>query len=270
MSANSLKNNLDADFAFAQELALAAGRILRQFSPDELNVFHKGEINIVTAADQASEDYLRSRLAAERRDDAILGEEGGQSGESERVWVLDPLDGTTNYAHGYPAWCVTVALCISGVTELGAVYDPTRDELFCGRKKHGAFLNGRHLKVSQVSALNKAFIATGFPYNLRERPREVLRPFVTMTRRALGVRRPGSAALDLCYLAAGRFDGFWEYGLYPWDTAAAALIVEEAGGKASDPEGNAWSAEQKFILASNGLIHEEMRKTLQLAKDEEL
>jgi myo-inositol-1(or 4)-monophosphatase len=250
--------DLQADYHLACELALATGRLLAEFGRDDLTITHKGEINLVTAADQAAEDYLRERLSAERPDDAILGEEGGGEISNDRVWVVDPLDGTTNYAHGYPAWCTSIALMSDGRSVLGTVYDPTRDELFSAQLGSGARLNGRRLAVSRQSALDQAFITTGFPYDLRERSAEVLQPFNAMVRKTLGVRRPGSAALDLCYVAAGRFDGFWEFGLFPWDTAAAALMVSEAGGMVTDRAGGEWHPAQKFIAASNGLIHEDM------------
>ncbi len=254
--------NLQADYSVACELALATGRLLAEFRRDELAIIHKGEINLVTAADRAAEDYLRERLGHERPGDSILGEEGGGEISGDRVWVLDPLDGTTNYAHGYPAWCVSIALMSNGRSVVGAVYDPTHDELFSAQLGSGAWLNGRKLAVSRQPVLDQAFIATGFPYDLREHPDEVLAPFNAMVRQTLGVRRPGSAALDLCYVAAGRFDGFWEFGLFPWDTAAAALMVSEAGGRVTSREGGDWHPGQKFITASNSLIHDDMLKVI--------
>jgi myo-inositol-1(or 4)-monophosphatase len=257
-----MNEDFKPDFHLACELALATGRLLAEFRRDELAIVHKGEINLVTAADRAAEDYLRERLGHECPGDSILGEEGGGDIAGNRVWVVDPLDGTTNYAHGYPAWCVSIALMSGGRSVVGAVYDPTRDELFSAQLSSGAWLNGKKLAVSKQSSLDQAFIATGFPYDLREHSDEVLAPFNAMVRKTLGVRRPGSAALDLCYVAAGRFDGFWEFGLFPWDTAAAALLVTEAGGKVTDREGGAWRPEQKFIAASNSLIHDDMLKVI--------
>jgi myo-inositol-1(or 4)-monophosphatase len=257
-----MNQDLKSDYHLACELALATGRLLAEFKRDELTVQHKGEINLVTAADRAAEDFLRERLGSERNGDSILGEEGGGEIAGERVWVVDPLDGTTNYAHGYPAWCVSIALMSGGRSVLGAVYDPTRDELFSALLSHGSWLNGRKLAVSRQSSLDQAFIATGFPYDLREHSAEVLQPFDAVVRTTLGVRRPGSAALDLCYLAAGRFDGFWEFGLFPWDTAAAALMVTEAGGKVTDCDGGGWHPAKKFIAASNGLIHDDLLQVI--------
>jgi myo-inositol-1(or 4)-monophosphatase len=258
----SMNEDFKPDFHLACELALATGRLLAEFKRDELAITHKGEINLVTAADQAAENYLRERLAHERPGDSILGEEGGGEIAGDRVWVVDPLDGTTNYAHGYPAWCISIALMSGGRSVLGAVYDPTRDELFSTQLGSGARLNGNKLAVSKQSSLDQAFIATGFPYDLRERPDEVLAPFTAMVRQTLGVRRAGSAALDLCYVAAGRFDSFWEFGLFPWDTAAAALMVSEAGGKVTNTSGSDWHPEQKFIIASNGFIHDELLQVI--------
>ena len=260
-----LMENLRAEYYLACELALATGRLLAEFKRDGLAITHKGEINLVTAADQAAEDFLRERLARERSNDAILGEEGGGDISGDRVWVVDPLDGTTNYAHGYPIWCTSIALMSAGESVVGAVYDPTRDELFSAQLGGGAWLNGSKLAVSGQAAMDQAFIATGFPYDLREHPEEVLAPFNAMVRRTLGVRRPGSAALDLCHVAAGRFDGFWEFGLFPWDTAAAALMVTEAGGKVTNREDGEWQPDQKFIAASNGLIHDDMLKVINTA-----
>jgi myo-inositol-1(or 4)-monophosphatase len=260
-----LMENPLADYYLACELALATGRLLSEFRRDELAIIHKGEINLVTAADQAAEDYLRERLAYERPGDTILGEEGGGEITGDRVWVVDPLDGTTNYAHGYPAWCVSIALMSGGRSVVGAVFDPTRDELFSAQLGSGASLNGRKLVVSDQSSLDQAFIATGFPYDLREHSDEVLAPFNAMVRQTLGVRRPGSAALDLCYVTAGRFDGFWELGLFPWDTAAAALMVTEAGGRVTSREGGAWHPEQKFIAASNNRIHDAMLRVINIS-----
>jgi len=257
-----LMENLRAEYYLACELTLATGRLLTEFRRDKLNIKHKGEINLVTAADRAAEDYLRERLGAERPGDSILGEEGGGDISGERVWVVDPLDGTTNYAHGYPAWCVSIAVMSGGRSVLGAVYDPSHDELFSAQSGRGAWLNGRQLTVSRQVALDQAFITTGFPYDLREHPDEVLAPFNAMVKSTLGVRRPGSAALDLCYVAAGRFDGFWEFGLFPWDTAAAALMVTEAGGRITNREGDDWHPKQKFIAASNGLIHDDFLRII--------
>jgi len=250
---------------FAVQTAREAGRILAERFGRITEVSHKGEIDLVTEADLASERFIVERIKNHYPRHAIIAEESGRSDASERrsdyVWIVDPLDGTTNYAHGYPVFAVSIALEYRGEIVLGVVYDPMRDEMFAAERGAGATLNGRCIRVSDVEDLNKAMLCTGFPYDVRERG-EFARHFRNFIMAAQAVRRDGSAALDLAYVACGRFDGFWEEGLNPWDVAAGALLVEEAGGRVTDYEGHSFSIYRAPVLASNGLIHEAMMRVL--------
>lgn len=250
---------------FAVQTAREAGRILAERFGRITEVSHKGEIDLVTEADLASERFIIERIRNYYPRHAILAEESGPSDAGERrsdyVWIVDPLDGTTNYAHGYPVFAVSIALEHQGEILLGVVYDPMRDELFAAERGAGATLNGRRIRVSDVEDLNKAMLCTGFPYDVRERG-EFARHFRNFIMTAQAVRRDGSAALDLAYVASGRFDGFWEEGLNPWDVAAGALLVEEAGGRVTDYQGRPFSIYRAPVLASNGLVHEAMMRVL--------
>lgn len=222
----------------------------------------KGDIDLVTEADLAAEKLIIERIKSHYPRHAILAEESGASveldaGKSDWKWIIDPLDGTTNYAHGYPCFCVSIAVEHAGQIELGVVYDPTRDELFAAERGQGATLNERPIRVSTIADLNSAMLCTGFPYNVRERP-DFAREFIKFTMTAQAVRRDGSAALDLAYLACGRFDGFWEDGLNAWDIAAGLLLIEEAGGRVTDFRGAPLSIYTPKVLATNGLVHEAM------------
>lgn len=222
----------------------------------------KGDIDLVTEADLAAEKLIIERIKSHYPRHAILAEESGASveldaGKSDWKWIIDPLDGTTNYAHGYPCFCVSIAVEHAGQIELGVVYDPTRDELFAAERGQGATLNERPIRVSTIADLNSAMLCTGFPYNVRERP-DFAREFINFTMTAQAVRRDGSAALDLAYLACGRFDGFWEDGLNAWDIAAGLLLIEEAGGRVTDFRGAPLSIYTPKVLATNGLVHEAM------------
>lgn len=250
---------------FAVQTAREAGRILAERFGRITEVSHKGEIDLVTEADLASERFIIERIRNYYPRHAILAEESGPSDAGERrsdyVWIVDPLDGTTNYAHGYPVFAVSIALEHQGEILLGVVYDPMRDELFAAERGAGATLNGRRIRVSDVEDLNKAMLCTGFPYDVRERG-EFARHFRNFIMTAQAVRRDGSAALDLAYVASGRFDGFWEEGLNPWDVAAGALLVEEAGGRVTDYQGRPFSIYRAPVLASNGLVHDAMMRVL--------
>lgn len=252
---------------FAIQTARDAGAILVDRLGRALQVSNKGDIDLVTEADVASEQLIIERIRSYYPRHSILAEESGDTvtveGESEWRWIVDPLDGTTNYAHGYPCFCVSIALERQGKLELGVIYDPTRDEIFAGERGQGATLNGRKIQVSQIEELNAAMLCTGFPYNVRERP-NFARDFTNFTMNAQAVRRDGSAALDLAYVACGRFDGFWEDGLNPWDVAAGVLLIEEASGTVTDYEGASLDIYTPRVLASNGLIHEAMRVVLRL------
>jgi myo-inositol-1(or 4)-monophosphatase len=249
---------------FAITIARQAGAILRYGVERERQVESKGHADVVTDIDKASEALLVSAIRERYPDHAIVAEEGSNSdGQSEYTWLIDPLDGTLNYLHGLPIYAVSLGLVRAGQPYLGVVYDPTRDELFVAERGRGAYLNGRQLQVSPTAQLNKALLTTGFPYDRFNRSENNLREFAHILLHVQDVRRPGSAALDLCYTAAGRSDGHWELGLKAWDVAAGAIIVSEAGGRLSDWQGNEWQIGQERLLATNGLIHDELLALLQ-------
>ena len=250
----------------AAELARAAGAIVREGHGRAHHPERKGRIDLVTDYDRRSERLLLEGIARRFPDHAVLAEESGPSparasGAAVR-WLVDPLDGTTNFSHNYPFFCVSIAAEVEGTLAAAAVYDPVRDELFAASAGSGATLNGTRLRVSDIERVEDALLVTGFPYDVREHPERSLPRFTAFLMRAQGVRRDGSAALNLCYLAAGRFDGFWEGDLSPWDMAAGVLIVREAGGRVTDYEAGPFRLERPEILASNGRIHEEMRTIL--------
>ena len=251
---------------FAIQTAREAGRVLAEKFGRALRVSNKGDIDLVTEADIASERLIVERIRSYHPRHAILTEESGDvvalgDVDSEYKWIIDPLDGTTNYAHGYPCFCVSIALEHEGRVVVGVVYDPTRDELFAAERGGGATLNGRSLHVSETSELNDALLCTGFPYDVRDRG-DFARHFRNFIMRAQSVRRDGAAALDLAYVAAGRFDAFYEEGLRPWDVAAGVLLVEEAGGRVTHYDGSPFRVYTPPIAASNGLIHEAMLDVL--------
>ncbi len=248
---------------FAEKLAGGAGKILKQGFNHRLQIDYKGRINPVTQYDLKSEQYITSRISKCFPKHAILAEEGHDVEEASPYrWVIDPLDGTVNYAHGFPIYSVSIALQYDGDTVAGVVYDPEREELFSAGKGLGARLNGKIIHVSSEKVLQQALLATGFAYNIGTAKHNNLGLFARMAKKAQGVRRPGSAAIDLCWLACGRLDGFWELYLHPWDTAAAILIVEEAGGRVSRINGRRYSIFAPDILASNGRIHRTMTNVL--------
>ena len=225
-----------------------------------IRVDKKGEIDLVTEVDVAVERMFRQLIADRFPDHQVLAEEMGGSASvpAGPCWVFDPVDGTTNYAHGLPIFCASVALEIDGVAEVAAVYDPTRRELFTAERGGGAFLNGAPLRVSQAAALVDAMLVTGFPYDVHARVDEIVGLFGAFVGRARAVRRLGSAAIDLCYVAAGRMDGFWESDLKPWDIAGGALIVTEAGGRMTAMDGSPFSSRGRHIVATNGPLHDAM------------
>lgn len=251
--------------SFATQIAREAGNLLVQ-KLGSAKVSTKGDINLVTEADIAAENLIIEGIRSHYPHHGILAEESGEavlSGgkQSEWKWIIDPLDGTTNYAHGYPCFCVSIALEHKGVLEVGVVYDPMRNEMFAAERGQGATLNDRQIRVSNVDELNQAMVCTGFPYNVRERP-DFAREFAKFTMEAQAVRRDGSAALDLAYVACGRFDGFWEDGLNPWDVAAGALLIFEARGRVTNFKDQPLDIYNEQVLASNGLIHEAMMRVL--------
>lgn len=246
------------------EAALRAGKLLWAERGKRRQVAFKGSpTNLVTEMDGRAEAVIIETLRAAFPTHAILSEERGSVGPASRYrWIIDPLDGTTNYAHGFPVYAVSIALEADGEAVLGVAYDPNLDECFVAERGKGSSLNGEPLQVSETPTLNESLLATGFPYNIREVPDNNLAEHAAFSHRCRGVRRTGSAALYLCYVAAGRLDGYWELRVGPWDVAAGALIVEEAGGRVTNLEGGRLDRERPEIVASNGRIHDEMLRVL--------
>lgn len=247
-----------------EALARAAGGILHAGYDTEHQVAYKGVIDLVTEVDRASEEFLLREIRKNWPGGYIMAEESGETrGDLENAWYIDPLDGTVNYAHHIPLFCVSIGYAHAGRMRLGAVYDPMRDELFSAERGRGAHLNGRRLQASRVTALQKSLLVTGFPYDAWNTPQDNFANFVRFGKLTQGVRRLGSAALDACYVAAGRFDGFWELALKPWDVAAGGLIAEEAGATVTDIDGKPdyISPPQSVIAAAPG-IHAEMLEVL--------
>jgi len=251
---------------FTVDLAHRAGELLLAKFDHSLEIHYKGDINLVTEADKMSENLIIETIRQNFPDHGILSEESPAilAGSPMR-WIIDPLDGTTNYAHGYPVFCVSIALERDGVIILGVIYDPTRRDTFVAVRGEGAYLNGKRLIVSTTADLTRSLLATGFPYDIRESSENNLGYFNMMAKEAQAIRRAGAAALDIAYVAAGRFDGFWELKLKPWDTAAGCLLVEEAGGKITGILDDHWNLLSSTILVSNGLIHEQMTAVLKKA-----
>jgi myo-inositol-1(or 4)-monophosphatase len=249
----------------AEQLARAAGAIQRERYETDFQVRTKSAaIDLVTEIDHACEALIVETLRRERPRDAVLAEEGGGHGDPDAVWrwVIDPLDGTMNYAHGYPRFCVSIGVERAGAAEVGVVYDPLLDELYAATRGAGATLNGRPIRVSLETEISRALLATGFAYDVHRSADDNVDHFARFVKLARGLRRDGSAALDLCYVAAGRFDGFWELKLHPWDVAAGSLIVHEAGGRTSDFSGREASGDGRETLASNGHLHSAMLAVL--------
>ena len=251
--------------ALAERLAREAGAIQKDRYATPLEIRTKSSTtDLVTEVDRACEELIVAGLTAARPGDAVLAEEGGGRDRADASWrwIVDPLDGTTNYAHAYPRFCVSIGVEHEGVRTVGVVYDPLLDELFSAVRGEGARMNGRPLSSSAVSELGKALVATGFAYDVRRNPKDNVSHFLAFLKQSRAVRRDGSAALDLCYVAAGRLDGFWELRLHAWDVAAGLLIVEEAGGRTSDLNGNPPPRSGEECLASNGRIHDAMLEIL--------
>lgn len=285
---------LQAALEAARAAARAGGRTLMAYFGGELEVRKKGRIDLVTEADTASEKVVLEELrrhfpgcAVLAEESAVAGPDGswlldsgsqsapaartpgnqsapaGQTSAGETLWVVDPLDGTTNFAHGYPVFSVSVGLLEAGDPVAGVVYDPMREELFEAARGRGAFLNGRPIRVSECPALGEALLVTGFPYDFQNVRDDTVNLFSRFLHRAQAVRRDGSAALDLCYVAAGRFDGFWERRLKPWDTAAATAILREAGGRVTRFDGAPFSVFDREILAAGPKLHPVMMSVFQ-------
>ncbi|MBU1043423.1 MAG: inositol monophosphatase [Candidatus Omnitrophica bacterium] len=246
----------------ARDAALLAGKLIKSRLGKLNKIRYKGAINIVTEVDEKAEELIVKKLSKAFPEYGILAEERPEEKKGDCKWIIDPIDGTTNFAHGFPFFAVSIALEKQGETVLGVVYDPMRDELFTACKTKGAFLNKKRISVSQVKDMGKAFLATGFAYNFKTTKQNNFNNFSNFMMASMAVRRAGAATLDLCYVACGRFDGFWELDLCPWDTAAAELIVREAGGKVSKIDGSKFSNYEKNILASNGLIQKKMLRIL--------
>ncbi len=238
-----------------------AGRILSEGYGNVQQITFKGEVDIVTDVDEMSERLIVGRIHEHFPDHRILGEESGSSqspdsGSSYR-WIIDPLDGTTNFAHGYPFFCVSIGLEVDNELQLGVVYAPVFDELFLAERGQGAFLNGRRISVSTTDRLIRSLLSTGFNYD-RDLARENLSHWERFTMRTQALRRDGSSALNLCYVAAGRFDGYWEIGLKPWDLAAGSLMVQEAGGNVTNFRDEPHQLTHRDLLSSNGTLHSAM------------
>lgn len=252
--------------ATATEIVLRAGDIQMARRESGFRVDKKGTIDLVTEVDLECERMCRAVIAERFPDHDILAEElssgPGEVARASHRWVFDPLDGTTNYAHGLPIFCSSLALEIDGRREVGAVYDPTRRELFTAERGRGAWLNGTPLRISETSTLLDALLVTGFPYDVHQHGPELVGLFGAFLGKARAVRRLGSAALDLCYVAAGRFESFWEQHLKPWDVAAGALIVTEAGGRVSGMDGSPFDPVAAHLVASNGHIHDQMLEVI--------
>ncbi len=263
-----------------QELAHEAGALLLSYF-GKVSIEYKGDVDIVTEADRASEKLVVARIRKQWPSHDLIGEEGSRNETgSDFRWYVDPLDGTTNFAHGYPVFCVSLGLEYKGQRIAGVVYDPCRDEMFAAEKGSGSRLNGLPIHVSKTARLAESLVATGFPSHKRHKNPNI-HFYHQITLRSHGVRRAGSAALDLCYVSCGRFDAFWEFNLNSWDTAAGVLLVEEAGGKVTNFSDAPFSIDSRELLATNTLLHQEMLKEfaeifagrmegLPLAKDYEL
>jgi myo-inositol-1(or 4)-monophosphatase len=243
----------------AFKAALEAGRLIASRLGDVQKVDYKSAFNLVTDVDKASEKLILEILRKDFPDDEFLAEESGASKQkSKRRWLIDPLDGTTNFAHSYPFFCVSIGLEVDGQSVLGVVFNPISDELFWAQTSEGAWLNDQKISVSKVNTVEESLLATGFPPNTEEAHQSNLDHFNKLTGLSHGVRRDGSAALDLCFVACGRLDGFWERKLSPWDLGAGVVIVKEAGGKISDFAGGNFDMQVGNIVATNVLIHEEV------------
>jgi myo-inositol-1(or 4)-monophosphatase len=249
----------DSFIETAITVARESGRLLKEIFGRKREVYFKGEIDLVTDADLRAEELIVKTIHARYPEHTIVSEEKQSwAGLSPYKWIIDPLDGTTNYAHGFPWFCVSIALAIHGKPVLGVVYHPFLDQLFRAGKGAGAYLNEEPIRVSTTGKLGHSLLATGFPYNIHTEPEPAVSRFKKFLTRSRGIRRAGSAALDLCYVACGCFDGFWEANLKPWDTAAGALLVQEAGGLVTDFQDRPFAPAMPEILASNGHIHGQM------------
>jgi len=251
--------------SYLESISRGAGEILRGGFDQKIQIEKKGVIDLVTDIDRKSEEYLLEEIRARFPHHSVIAEESGEiQGDDLHKWYIDPLDGTVNFAHGIPIFSVSIAYSENGRVILGAVYDPIQDEYFCAERGGGAWLNGKTINVSGEKTLDQSLLVTGFSYDIRTNPVNNLDQYVAFSLRSQGVRRLGSAALDLAYIAAGRLDGFWEISIYSWDIAAGSLIVEEAGGKVTDVHGGSdFLSSPPSVLATNSHIHTQMLTVLE-------
>jgi myo-inositol-1(or 4)-monophosphatase len=270
MDSTNVVNDLSKLSRFTQDIAREAGALLKSRVGKIKSVDYKSAYNIVTDVDKASEALLIKTIKASYPEDGFLCEESGEelSRKSKRRWIIDPLDGTTNYTHSYPFFAVSIGVEEDGIMVLGVVYNPMADEMFVAVRGGGAFLNETRLTVSKEASLDNSLLATGFPPDTVNNMHNNLESFKYLTNKCHGVRRDGSAALDLCFVASGRLDGFWERKLAPWDVAAGSLIVEEAGGKVTNLEGGPLELASGNIIASNAKIHQQIIDGLEKVRQE--
>jgi myo-inositol-1(or 4)-monophosphatase len=263
-SANATAGKPDPQLlATAIEAVVRAGDLQMAKFGTGVRVEKKGAIDLVTEVDLEVEQMFRALVTEHFPDHDVLAEEMDIASTGARHrWVFDPLDGTTNFAHGVPIFCASLALEIDGQAVVAAIFDPNRQELFTAEAGVGSWMNGQRLKVSTTASVLESMLVTGFPYNIHQKADEFLKVFGQVLKQARAIRRLGSAAIDICWVAAGRMDGFWEASLKPWDTRAAALILEEAGGKVTGMDGKKWDPDAGHIVATNGLIHEEILRIL--------
>jgi len=255
---------MNPSLADIETMVFGAGEILRDGFGRKIQVEMKGDIDLVTEVDRLSENYLVKEIKSRFPSHAIITEERGEiRGDVNKVWYVDPLDGTVNFAHGVPIFSVSIAYSENGEVKIGGVFDPMQKEYYCAERGFGTWLNGKPVNVSVEKSLDHSLLVTGFPYDIRTNPKNNLDHYVSLSLRSRGVRRLGSAAIDLAYVAAGRFDGFWEVSIHPWDIAAGSLLVEEAGGKVTDIGGKPdFLSPTPSILAANYDIHSQMLDVL--------
>ncbi len=248
--------------AVAEEAARQAGSIIQAGAGNRLDIRHKGAIDMVTQIDLAAEEAIRFCLHKHTPDIPILAEEGGGPWEEDTRWIVDPLDGTTNFVHGYPSYAVSIGLQVDGLLEVGCIFDAAHGQMYTAKRGAGAWCGTDPIRVSECPRLDSALLVTGFPYDRQTRVDEYLKYVRAFLIRTHGLRRAGAAAMDFVAIATGRVDGYWEFGLNPWDVAAGVLLVQEAGGRVTDMEGETLNLLQPRLLATNGLLHEEMSEIL--------
>lgn len=265
MSSYRVPEHIDSCFIFAKQLIEKASKfVLKNYTKVQNISFKRSQFDLVTNVDKEVEALILKEINSHYPNHTIITEESGiHKRNSNSIWFIDPIDGTTNFAHGYPFFCTSIGYSQNGILEFGLVKSPITNELYTAQKNKGAKLNGKPIRVSKVKRLSQSLLATGFPYDRKKSRINNLKNFCTITLLTQGVRRDGAAALDLCYVASGKIDGFWELKLSPWDVAAGILIIIEAGGKVTDLKGNEFDIFKPNIVASNGLIHKELIKHLQ-------